>query len=115
MSGVLAAEEKKPQHMIALARANKVRLERAHLKREITAGRLEVTDVVRTVPESMETITLAELLTAQRRWGRTRARKFLLGIALSENKRLGTLTPRQRGLLSVELTRGKDDPGPIIV
>ena len=41
-------------------------------------------------------MTLAELLTSQRRWGRTRARKFLLGVALTENKRLGTLTARQR-------------------
>ena len=44
-------------------------------------------------------MTLAELLTSQRRWGRTRARKFLLGLALNENKRLGTLTSRQRALL----------------
>ena len=45
-------------------------------------------------------MTLAELLTSQRRWGRTRARKLLQALALSENKRLGTLTPRQRALLS---------------
>ena len=43
-------------------------------------------------------MTLAELLTSQRRWGRTRARKFLQGLALNENKRLGTLTSRQRSL-----------------
>jgi hypothetical protein len=48
-------------------------------------------------------MTLAELLTSQRRWGRTRVRKFLLGLALNENKRLGTLTSRQRALLSCEL------------
>ncbi|MEK6277093.1 MAG: hypothetical protein AABM29_03660 [Actinomycetota bacterium] len=48
-------------------------------------------------------MTLAELLTSQRRWGRTRARKFLLTLALSENKRLGTLTDRQRLLLANEL------------
>ena len=45
-------------------------------------------------------MTLAELLTSQRRWGRTRARKFLQGLALNENKRLGTLTSRQRSLLA---------------
>ena len=42
-------------------------------------------------------MTLAELLTSQRRWGRTRARKFLLGVALNENKRLGTLTAAPAG------------------
>jgi ribosomal protein S13 len=49
-------------------------------------------------------MTLAELLTSQRRWGRTRARKFLLALSLSENKRIGTLTERQRALLSNELS-----------
>lgn len=49
-------------------------------------------------------MTLAELLTSQRRWGRTRARKFLVGLALNENKKLGTLTSRQRSLLCSELS-----------
>ena len=48
-------------------------------------------------------MTLAELLTSQRRWGRTRARKFLLPLALNENKRIGTLTHRQRLMLACEL------------
>jgi hypothetical protein len=93
-----------PQHMQALARANRVRLARAELKRSIARGDVEVADVVRDCPWETESMTLAELLTSQRRWGRTRARKFLIGIALSENKRLGTLTSRQRALLCAELT-----------
>ena len=48
-------------------------------------------------------MTISELLTSQRRWGRTRARKFLLPLALNENKQLGTLTSRQRRLLATEL------------
>jgi hypothetical protein len=92
-----------PQHMQALARANRVRLARAELKRSIARGDVEVVDVVRECPWETESMTLAELLTSQRRWGRTRARKFLIGIALSENKRLGTLTSRQRALLCAEL------------
>lgn len=48
-------------------------------------------------------MTIAELLTSQRRWGRTRARKFLIPLALNENKQLGTLTARQRRLLATEL------------
>ena len=94
---------KAPQHMQALARANRVRLARAELKRSIARGDIEAADVIRECPWETESMTLAELLTSQRRWGRTRARKFLLGLALSENKRLGTLTSRQRALLSAEL------------
>ncbi len=98
-----------PQHMQALARANRVRLARAELKRSIARGDVEVAEVVRECPWETESMTLAELLTSQRRWGRTRAHKFLVALALNENKRLGTLTTRQRTLLSTEL--GSKDPG----
>jgi len=93
--------------MEALARANRVRLARAELKRSIARGDVDAADVIRDCPWETESMTLAELLTSQRRWGRTRARKFLLALALNENKRLGTLTDRQRALVAAELaTRG---------
>ena len=99
-----ASASKAPQHMEALARANRVRLARAELKRSIARGDLDAADVVRDCPWETESMTLSELLTSQRRWGRTRTRKFLIALALNENKRLGTLTSRQRSLLSTELT-----------
>jgi hypothetical protein len=90
--------------MQALARANRVRLARAELKRSVARGDVDVADVVRDCSWETESMTLAELLTSQRRWGRTRARKFLIGVALNENKKLGTLTSRQRSLLASELS-----------
>ncbi len=93
-----------PQHMQALARANRVRLARAELKRSIGRGEVDVAEVIRESSWETESMTLAELLTSQRRWGRTRARKLLQTVALSENKRLGTLTPRQRALLTSALS-----------
>ena len=48
-------------------------------------------------------MTIGELLRSQRRWGRTRARKFLFSIALNENRELGRLTARQRAMLVTEL------------
>ena len=92
-----------PQHMRALERANLVRLARAELKRAIARGDADPSEIVRDCPWETESMTLAELLTSQRRWGRTRARKFLMPLSLSENKQLGTLTERQRRLLSAEL------------
>lgn len=92
-----------PQHMRALERANLVRLARAELKRAIARGETDASEVVRECPWETESMTIAELLTSQRRWGRTRARKFLLPLSLNENKQLGTLTSRQRRLLSTEL------------
>ena len=98
-----------PQHMQALARANRVRLARAELKRSIGRGEVDVAEVIEGVPWETESMTLAELLTSQRRWGRTRARKLLQTLALSENKRIGSLTPRQRALLRSALSpRSRD-------
>ncbi|MGZ8667728.1 MAG: hypothetical protein ACXWZM_11550 [Solirubrobacterales bacterium] len=92
-----------PQHMEALAHANRVRLARAALKRSVARDERSVAGVIREAPWETASMTLAELLTAQRRWGRTRARKFLLPLALNENKRMGTLTHRQRLMLASEL------------
>jgi hypothetical protein len=80
-----------------------VRLARAELKRAIARGDMDAAEVVRSCPWETESMTIAELLTSQRRWGRTRARKFLVPLALNENKQLGTLTERQRRMLAQEL------------
>jgi hypothetical protein len=100
---VTTALPEPPQHMKALERANSVRLARAELKRAVARGDLDPAEVVRDCPWQTESMTISELLTSQRRWGRTRARKFLVPLSLNENKQLGTLTPRQRAILSTEL------------
>jgi hypothetical protein len=91
------------QCMQALARANEVRLARAALKRDISAGRREVTKVVLDSPWEAQSMSLSELLCSQRRWGRARSRKLLSSIALTEGKRVGTLTDRQRRILAAAL------------
>ncbi|MGH2955188.1 MAG: hypothetical protein ACRDK9_14465 [Solirubrobacterales bacterium] len=92
-----------PQHMEALAHANRVRLARAALKRAVAGGDVDVAEIVRDCPWEVETMTVGELLRSQRRWGRTRARKFLFSLALNENRELGRFTERQRGVLASEL------------
>jgi hypothetical protein len=92
-----------PQHMEALAHANRVRLARASLKRAIVAGQADVVQVVRSCPWEVETMTVGELLRSQRRWGRARARKFLSSLTLNENREMGRLTERQRSVLAGEL------------
>jgi hypothetical protein len=92
-----------PQHMEALAHANRVRLARAALKRAVAAGNVDVAEIVRDCPWEVETMTVGELLRSQRRWGRTRARKFLFSLALNENRELGRFTERQRAVLASEL------------
>jgi hypothetical protein len=87
------------QCMEALARANQVRLARAALKRDISAGRQSVCNVITESPWQAESMSLSELLCSQRRWGRARSRKLLSSAALGEGKKVGTLTERQRRIL----------------
>lgn len=96
-----------PQHIEALERANRVRLARASLKRAVRAGAIEAHDVVRSCPWEAETMSVSELLRSQSRWGRTRTRKFLVPLAVSENRQLGRLTVRQREMLAGALEAKK--------
>lgn len=91
---------KTPQHLEALESANRVRLFRAELKRDVAAGRITVAAVIIATPADAENLTLFELLQARRRWGRKRALKFLNAHAIGETKTLGSLTDRQRMALA---------------
>lgn len=50
-------------------------------------------------------MSVADLLTSQRRWGLTRCRKFLAEIPMSEMKTIGSMTERQRRTLAASLMR----------
>ena len=89
-----------PQHMQALQRANEVRLARAELKRSVAEGRTTVGTVILDCPWEAASMTIAELLTSQRRWGTSRCSKFLAGIGMPETKTVGSMTERQRALLA---------------
>jgi hypothetical protein len=95
-----------PQHLRALQRANEVRLARAELKRRVTEGELTAAEVVLYSPWEAESMAIADLLMSQRRWGRTRCRRFLASVPLSETKTIGSLTERQRRAVASLLGMG---------
>lgn len=92
-----------PQHMRALAEANRVRLARAELKREIADGSRTVAAVVLGCPWESESMTIGDLLMAQHRWGRTRCRRTLAEVPMLETKTIGSMTDRQRRQLAAHL------------
>lgn len=92
-----------PQHMRALAQANRVRLARAELKRQVTDGEVTVQEVVLSCTWEAASMTIADLLMSQHRWGRTRCRRFLASIPMSETKTIGSMTDRQRRALAARL------------
>jgi hypothetical protein len=93
-----------PQHMRALSQANRVRLARAELKRAIADGSKTVAEVVTNCPWEAASMSIGDLLMSQHRWGKTRCRRFLAPIPMSETKTVGSLTERQRRDLAARLT-----------
>jgi hypothetical protein len=93
-----------PQHMRALELANRVRLARAELKRQVADGEVSVAEIVLDCPWEAESMKISDLLTSQHRWGLTRCRRFLATIPISENKTIGSMTERQRRALALALS-----------
>ena len=89
--------------MQALQQANRVRLARAELKRLVAEGEATVAEVVLECPWQAESMTIADLLMSQHRWGRSRCRRFLLSIPMTETKTIGSMTERQRKELAARL------------
>jgi len=96
MMATMATVTAAPQHLRALEQANRVRLARAQLKRSLAAQELNAAEVLRARPWQAESMTVSDLITSQRRWGRARCRRVLTSQGVPENKRVGTLTERQR-------------------
>jgi hypothetical protein len=92
------------QHLRALEYANRVRLARARMKRMIGAGELSAAEVVLSCPWQAHSMSISDLLMSQKRWGRTRCRRLLVSLGVPENKKVGTLTERQRLALAAVLT-----------
>jgi len=92
------------QHLLALARANRVRLARAELKRQIAAEEISASQVILDCPWEAASMSISDLLMCQRRWGRARCRRVLVALGVPENKQIGTLTQRQRGALATMLS-----------
>ena len=90
-----------PQPLVALGVANRVRTERALVKRSIHAGRLSIAEAL-DLP-CVQSMRVTDLLRAQRFYGPVRCRKLLRRAGVSEHARVAGLTDRQRAAL-IELT-----------
>ena len=93
-----------PQHLCALAKANEVRFARAALKKRVRREEITAAEVILDVPPEAATMEVSVLLMSQQRWGRKRSRKLLLSIPMSENKKIGSMTERQRRAIAATLT-----------
>ena len=104
MNATTAIRPAGPQYLRALERANRVRVARADLKREVARGGIDVAAVILHCPSEAHGMPIADLLMSQPRWGEVRCRNLLVGLFLPERKTLGSLTDRQRGALVAKLS-----------
>lgn len=91
------------QRLDALEKANRVRIGMAHLKRDIAAGHVTILDALE--DPRAETVHIAVLLRTQPGWGWVRAQRTLARLMISEHRRVGDLTERQRRQLARVLSR----------
>jgi hypothetical protein len=94
-----------PQHMQALAHGNKIRLDRAALKRQVQAGEVTAAEVIDRLPFESLTMSVYDLLVSQHRWGRSRALRLLAAAGVREGRKVGDLTPRQAKVITGLLER----------
>lgn len=88
------------QHMIALARAQEVRLYRAYLRRDIAEGKVDWREVLRNPDERAASMPVFDLITAIRFVGRHHTINALQRAGIFDERRpLRALTPRQREAL----------------
>lgn len=80
-----------PQHMVALERANEVRLARAQIKRDLKAGKLTVEAVLSDPPEVVKGVSLATFLTWLPGIKRERASRIMSGLVYSETLIVGRI------------------------
>ena len=89
------------QRLSALARANDVRRAISEIRGEINRGELDVADALRD-PRAQRMIVY-DVLRARRRYGPRIARKILDQLQISERRRVGELTDRQRTAIAQRL------------
>ena len=100
-----APERSLTQRMDALRRANEIRTERARLKRELKAGRVQVQGLLLDPPDYLLTAKVFDLLLAVPKYGRVKVNRVLTQCRISPSKTFGGLSQRQRHELVSYLRR----------
>lgn len=103
-----------PQHLEALAKANRVRFAQVDLRRRIGAGTLHLdallcrtADLTPTDEDALDRLTVRGLLVMAHRVGSKRATRILRDVGIPEMKPVGRMTDRQRHALAAALRDAK--------
>ena len=93
------------QRLASLALANRIRIERAVVKRELKGGTLRVGGLLADPPACVMSMKVVALLASLPKFGRVKAARLLRECQISESKTVGGLSLRQRRVLADALER----------
>ena len=94
--GRLRRRRSQQQRLEALRKANEIRARRSKLKKDLATGKAQIHKIIANPPDYARAERLTVLLLALHGYGPARVNKLLLRTKISESKRLGGLTDRQR-------------------
>ncbi len=93
------------QRRATLDAANRARRGHMIVKQEVGEDRLSIARALD--DPRAATLTIYDLLSAQRRWGSVRTARFLERVQIGERRRVEQLTARQKAFLSARCSTGK--------
>lgn len=87
------------QRTDALVLANRIRMRRAEIKRQMAAGTLTATEVLENLERATDKMRALHLLMAIPKVGLVKARAAMRGMRIADSKTLGGMSDRQRAEL----------------
>ena len=100
-----AAPARSAQRLEALRKANEIRVGRAQLKKELATGVVRIDEILAQPPDCAKTERVSVLLLAVPKYGSVRVSRLLTKTRISDSKRLGGLSDRQRAELIAHFRR----------
>jgi hypothetical protein len=94
-----APERSLQQRLEALSEANRIRTQRAQLKRDLRAGKANINILLLSPPDYMLTAKVSDMLLAVPKYGQVKVNKILQQCRISPSKTVGGLSQRQRAEL----------------
>jgi hypothetical protein len=84
------------QRRHALQKANRVRMKKAAIKRQLATGELSIVEILKNPPMVLRVAPIVEILEAAPGIGPSRSRKLMASLNLSENGTFAWLSPERR-------------------
>lgn len=99
-----------PQHEVARAKANRVRLYRADVKARIASGELAPDEVIVSDDDRLQGMKVVHVLTSLPGVRSVTAGRVLGQLGMTDRTTIGALSPARRGRLLIELRRSRRNP-----